>query len=102
MLGGNAKLEARRPETRDAVAKAMAALDEGLLAGAAPQHLLSQWAERKQHWVALEQAVAQRQLKPVESSARHTALIADLLALNTNVLDARSGHRVFGHRQPAA
>ena len=87
MLGGNAKLEARRPETRDAVAKAMAALDEGLLAGAAPQHLLSQWAERKQHWVALEQAVAQRQLKPAESSARHTSLIAELLVLNGKVLD---------------
>ncbi len=87
MLGGNAKLEARRPETRDAVAKAMAALDEGLLAGAAPQHLLSQWAERKQHWVALEQAVAQRQLKPAESSARHTSLIAELLVLTGKVLD---------------
>jgi methyl-accepting chemotaxis protein len=86
MLGGNAKLEARRPETRDALAKAMADLDERLLVGAAP-HLLSQWAARKQHWVALEQAVAQRQLKPAESSARHSALIAELLVLNENLLD---------------
>ena len=87
MLGGNAKLEARRPETRDALTKAMTVLDERFLAGAAPQHLRSQWAERKQQWVALEQAVAQRQLKPAESSARHTRLIAELLVLNGNVLD---------------
>ena len=87
MLGGNAKLEARRPETRDALAKAMVALDERLVASAAPQPLLSQWAERKQHWLALEQAVAQRQLKPAESTARHTALIAEFMVLNANVLD---------------
>ena len=87
MLSGNAKLEARRPETRDALTKAMTVLDERFLAGAAPQHLRSQWAERKQQWVALEQAVAQRQLKPAESSARHTRLIAELLVLNGHVLD---------------
>ena len=86
MLAGNAKLEVRRPETRDALTKAIAALDERLLASAAP-HLVSQWAERKQHWLALEQAVAQRQLKPAESTVRHTALVAELLALNSNVMD---------------
>ena len=86
MLAGNAKLEARRPETRDALTKAIAALDERLLASAAP-YLVSQWAERKQHWLALEQAVAQRQLKPAESTVRHTALVAELLALNSNVMD---------------
>ena len=87
MLGGNAKLEAKRPETRDALAKAITALDERLSAGAAPQPLLSEWADRKQQWVALEQAVAQRLLKSAESSARHTSLIADLLLLNAKVLD---------------
>ena len=86
MLAGNAKLEVRRPETRDALTKAIAALDERLLASAAP-HLVSQWAERKQHWLALEQALAQRQLKPAESTVRHTALVAELLALNSNVMD---------------
>ena len=86
MLAGNAKLEVRRPETRDALTKAIAALDERLLASAAP-YLVSQWAERKQHWLALEQAVAQRQLKPAESTVRHTALVAELLALNSNVMD---------------
>lgn len=83
---GNAKLEARRPETRDALTKAIAALDERLLVSAAP-HLVSQWTKRKQHWLALKQAVAQRQLKPAESTARHTALVAELLALNNNVMD---------------
>ncbi len=85
MLGGNAKLEARRPETRDALNQALGTLDQQM-AGASPQRL-GQWAERKQRWTALEQAVALRQLKPAESSARHTALIAELLALNEQLLD---------------
>jgi len=86
MLGGNAKLEARRPETRDALAQAITSVDQQLAQAAGPK-LLGQWAERKQQWASLEQAVAQRQLKPAESSARHTALIAELLALNEGLLD---------------
>ena len=85
MLGGNAKLEARRPETRDALVEALGALDKQL-AGASRLRL-DQWAERRQRWAALEQAVAQRQLKPAESSARHTALIAELLTFNELLLD---------------
>ena len=86
MLGGNALLEARRPETRDALAKAIAGLDQQLKAGA-PARLQAQWAQRKQRWATLEQAVAKRELKPADSSAQHTALIAELLALNGNLLD---------------
>lgn len=85
MLGGNAKLEARRPETRDALAQALGALDQQL-AGASRLRL-DQWAERRQRWAALEQAVAQRQLKAAESSARHTALIAEMLTFNGLLLD---------------
>jgi methyl-accepting chemotaxis protein len=86
MLGGNTKLEAQRPETRDALAKAMADF-EGLLGAAALPQRKAQWAERKQRWAALEQAVSGKQLKPAQSSAEHTALIAELLAFNGGLLD---------------
>ena len=61
MLACNAKLAAHRPETRDALAQALGALDQQL-AGASKPHL-DQSAERRQRWSALEQAVAQRQLR---------------------------------------
>lgn len=86
MLGGNVKLEARRPETRDALTKVMAEFD-GLLRPLMSEKRLAEWRACQQRWVALEQAVAQRQLKPGESSAAHTALIAELLTLNGHLLD---------------
>jgi len=86
MLGGNAKLEALRPGTRDALAQAMTEFERRIKGEVTPARL-TEWAERKQRWGALEQAVANRQLKPAESSAQHTALIADLLVLNEGLLD---------------
>ena len=87
MLGGNEALAAKRPATRDALGKAIEALEASLKGADAPAPIISQWAERKQRWIALEQAVAARQIKPAESSAQHTRLIAELLALNEDVLD---------------
>ncbi|MDR7308660.1 methyl-accepting chemotaxis protein [Rhodoferax saidenbachensis] len=87
MLGGNEVLAAKRPETRDALGKAIEVVDASLKASDASQRILPQWAERKQRWMVLEQAVAGRQLKSAESSARHTQLIAELLALNLDLLD---------------
>jgi len=87
MLGGNELLTAKRPETRDALAKAIEAVDAKLKASGVSTQVVSQWAERKQRWVALEQAVASRQLKSAESSAQHTHLVAELLALNIVLLD---------------
>ncbi len=87
MLGGNEALAARRPALRDAVNQAVQAFETRLKAADATAPILSKWAERKKAWVGLEQAVAERQLKPAESSARHTALIADMLALNDELLD---------------
>ena len=87
MLGGNPTLAAKRPETRDAVAKSMVAVDASLKEADAPAAIMANWAERKQRWAVLEQAVAAQQIKGAESMAQHTQLIADLLALNDDVLD---------------
>ena len=88
MLGGNQALAAKRPETRDAVVKSIAAVDVSLKEADASAAIMASWAERKQRWAALEQAVASQQIKGAESMARHTQLIADLLALNDDLLDA--------------
>lgn len=62
-------------------------VDVSVKASGSSSQILSQWAERKQRWAALEQAVAGRQLKSAESSAQHTQLLAELLALNLDLLD---------------
>jgi methyl-accepting chemotaxis protein len=87
MLGGNEALAAKRPGTVSLLAKAIEATDASLQASSAPATVLAKWGQRKQRWVALEQAVAARQYKPAESSAQHTQLIAELLALNMDLLD---------------
>ena len=88
MLGGNQALAAKRPETRDAVLKSIGAVDASLKEADAPAPIMAGWAERKQRWTALEQSVASRQINGAESMAQHTQLIADLLALNDDLLDA--------------
>ncbi len=87
MLGGNELLAARRPDTRDALGKAIAELEASLKTADAPTPIMTQWAGARQSWVELEQAVANRQLKPTESSAKHTQLIADQLAFNAELVD---------------
>ena len=87
MLGGNESLALKRPETRDAVNQATQAFEASLTDSGAGAAVATQWAERKRRWAALEQAVSARQLKPAESSAQHTRLIAELLALNQDLLD---------------
>ncbi len=87
MLGGNSVLAGKWPATRDALEKAIQATDAGLKAASASTRIESAWAAHKQRWNTLAQAVAAKQLNPADSSARHTQLIAGLLALNTNLLD---------------
>ncbi len=87
MLGGNEALAAKRPDTSDALGKAITSLESRLKEASAPAPLITQWAERKQRWVSLEQAVAGQQLKPAQSSAQHTQLIAEQLALSEDLLD---------------
>jgi methyl-accepting chemotaxis protein len=87
MLNGNEALAARRPAMRDNVVKAMDAVDaEFKRVSAAPQ-IQTHWADLRQRWAALEQGVANRQLKSPESTKLHTQLIADELLLSEEVLD---------------
>ena len=87
MLGGNAALEAKRADTLNQLAQAQDRTNTQLRAAELPAARMAQWAERQQQWATLEQAVSKRQLKPAESSAQHTTLIAGLLALNADLLD---------------
>ena len=87
MLAGNEALAGRRPAMRDSVVKAMAALDTEFNQAGASAAIQTQWADLRQRWVALEQSVANRQIKPAESNQRHTQLIANYLLLSEVLLD---------------
>jgi methyl-accepting chemotaxis protein len=86
MLGGNEALAARRPALRDQLVKAMEQLDGELkLAGVSAKVQLL-WREVRERWVALEQGVANRQLKTAQSTQQHTQLIGQLLLLSEELL----------------
>lgn len=87
MLGGNKALTALRPAVRDAVNKALNAVEVSLTAKGASPALLSGWAGHRQRWVALEQAVAGRQLQAGDSLTQHTQVIASLMVFSERVLD---------------
>jgi methyl-accepting chemotaxis protein len=87
MLAGSEVLAARRPAVRDALGQAIDAVAASLTAKAASPALVSSWAEHRQRWTALEQAVAGRQLQQGDSLKQHTRLIASLMVFNERVLD---------------
>jgi methyl-accepting chemotaxis protein len=87
MLGGNAALAAKRPETRDALARAIETMESRLKDAGVSDAVFAQWVEHKQRWTALEQAVASQSLKQAESLVQHTELIAQWLQLNDDLLD---------------
>ena len=75
------------PPVREAVNKAMDFVDASLKAQSASAALVSSWAEHRQRWTALEQAVAARQLQPSESLKQHSQLIASFMVFTERVLD---------------
>ncbi len=87
MLAGSEALAANRPAVRDALGNAMGAVDTRLTAKSASAALVASWAEHRQRWTALEQAVAARQLQPADSLKQHTQLIASLMVLSERVMD---------------
>ena len=99
MLGGNEQLAARRPAVSDALDKALDATAAPLVA-TAPQ-LAGELDGVRQEWRALQQAVAGRAIQPAQSMARHTALVARLLALNDGLLH-ESGLSTTPHRDTQA
>lgn len=88
MLSGNAAMKARRPGVKEGVDKAMLAVDDALRQADAPEPLVAQWTQRKQAWHQLADAVGGGSLSTPQSTQAHTALIATLLRLNDDALDA--------------
>ena len=87
MLNGNEALAGRRPALRDSLVKAMDAAEAEFKQAQVSPRIQSHWSELRQRWVTLEQSVAQRQLKPAESTQIHTQLIAGDLLLSEELLD---------------
>ncbi|MFT7723832.1 MAG: methyl-accepting chemotaxis protein [Roseateles sp.] len=86
MLGGDESLAARRPAARDAAVRAMDVVDARFTEAGVPAAQASAWAEVRQAWRQLEPAVAQRELQPAQSTARHTALIAAVMRIEDDLL----------------
>ena len=85
-LSGNEGLAARRPGVRDQVAKAMATFDTEINNAGASAAILSSWNDLRNRWTVLEQSVSSGQIKPQESTKRHTQLISGLLTINESIL----------------
>ena len=86
MLSGNEGLAARRPAMRDNVVRALDALEAELKQAESSTKILSLLSDARQRWTALEQGVANKQLKTPDSTRTHTQLINSFLALNDEVL----------------
>ncbi|ADV01984.1 HAMP domain-containing protein [Alicycliphilus denitrificans] len=86
LLGGDTQLAARRPAVRDALDEALQAA-AARLDGVAPGQA-AEFARLRQDWQALQQGVAERAIAPAQSLARHTQLVARLLAFSDQLLHA--------------
>ena len=88
MLGGDEALAARRPAARDLVNQAVEAASARLAAAQVPADQLAAWQQARQTWQALEASVDQRQVQQAQSTAQHTALIASVMRISEELLNA--------------
>ena len=88
MLGGDAALAARRPAARDLVNQAVEAASARLATAQVPAEQLAAWQQARQTWQALEASVDQRQVQQAQSTAQHTALIASVMRISEELLNA--------------
>ena len=88
MLGGDAALAARRPAARDLVNQAVEAASARLAEAQVPAAQLTAWQQARQTWQALEASVDQRQVQQAQSTAQHTALIASVMRISEELLNA--------------
>ncbi|WP_326533624.1 methyl-accepting chemotaxis protein [Pseudorhodoferax sp.] len=86
MLSGNEVLAARRPAARDAVARAMQAVDARFAEAGVPAAQQQAWAQVRQTWQQLEAEVAARSLEAAQSTGRHTAMIAATMRIGDELL----------------
>jgi methyl-accepting chemotaxis protein len=87
MLNGNEALARRRPAMRDAVAKAMDALDAELTKAGVSREAKAHWGKLRADWQTLEPKVADKSIKAGESTKLHTQLIAGQLLLSEELTD---------------
>ena len=87
MLSGNETLAARRPALRDKLVAAMDAADAEFKRAGISDARQSAWSKIRSDWKTLEEGVANKALKPAESTKAHTQMIAAQLLLSENLLD---------------
>ena len=86
MLGGDARMAERREAVRDQLTQLAAGAEAAFdAAGVAPERR-AQWTRARQSWQQLEAGVSGRTLRHDQSTAEHTALIAELMALSGELL----------------
>jgi len=98
VLSGNKEMEQRRIGARDAVNQAVADTVSQLNRTDAPEQEHERMRQWQQTWQALEQEVASGKIEVPDSFARHTALVADLMLMNEELLAA---YNLQSHADPA-
>lgn len=84
---GNAALASQRPTARDAVEKAIAALDRELAAVRVSEPTLANWGDQRKRWVALDESLAKQELKSSDRSTRlHSDLVVSMLQFAEDLL----------------
>ncbi len=86
VLSGNAKFEERRPLVRDAVVKAISAVDQEMSHADVSPQAIEQWQAAKKNWAEVEQGVGSRQLNAQDSTRLHTQLVTRELQLSDELL----------------
>jgi len=86
MLSGNEGLAARRPTMRDKVVRALDTLEAEFKQAEGSSQVMALLGETRQSWNTLEKGVANRELKPSDSTRLHTQLITRFLEINDEIL----------------
>ncbi len=88
LLNGNDLMAARLSEIQGELDKAIEMTDAKMKEANTASQILLRWSTQKQHIGNITQAVIARQLKPADSFAQHTLLIADLMQTNDELLES--------------
>ncbi len=88
LLNGNDLMAARLSEIQGELDKAIEITDAKLKEANSSSQIVLRWSAQKQRIGNIKQAVIARQLKPADSFAQHTTLIADLIQTGDELLEA--------------
>ena len=88
LLNGNDLMAARLSEIQGELDKAIETTDAKLKEDNSSSRIVLRWSPQKQRIGNIKQAVIARQLKPADSFAQHTMLIADLMQTSDELLEA--------------